>query len=128
MTITEELKRQIWEKATPVDGYDKNLYRKDSCGAWISYEQFENSKSDLGWEIDHIYPKSKLLELGIREDLIDNITNLRPLHWKNNRSKSDDYPNYMQSMRSEGDINIDVNIERSVNHKTQDKIKEFFEI
>lgn len=128
MTITEELKRQIWKKATPVDGYDKDVYRKDSCGAWICYDMFGNSKNDLGWEIDHIYPKSKLLELGIREDLIDNITNLRPLHWKNNRSKSDDYPNYMQSMRSEGDINVDVNIERSVNHKTQDKIKEFFEI
>lgn len=128
MTITEELKRQIWNKATPVDGYDKNLYRKDSCGAWISYEQFENSKSDLGWEIDHIYPKSKLLERGVCEDLIDDVRNLRPLHWKNNLSKGNDYPGYQACVRSEEDYNSEIDTERTVDAETQKKIKELYDL
>jgi 5-methylcytosine-specific restriction endonuclease McrA len=41
-------------------------------------------QSEGGWEIDHIVPVS----LGGSDDL----DNLQPLWWKNNRRKGDNYP------------------------------------
>jgi 5-methylcytosine-specific restriction endonuclease McrA len=41
--------------------------------------------STYGWEIDHIKPVAKRGG--------DEITNLQPLQWENNRRKGDDYPN-----------------------------------
>ncbi len=39
-----------------------------------------------GWEIDHVVPKS----IGGSDDL----NNLQPLQWQNNRHKGDDYPEW----------------------------------
>ena len=35
-----------------------------------------------------------------------NIYNLRPMHWENNRSKSDDYPHYDSAGCAKDDSNI----------------------
>src|SRR5262245_43688652 len=70
----------VWNKATPVDGYDPDLYRKDRCGAWIALRQYSMT-TELGWEVDHIYPRA----YGGSDDL----DNLQPLHWTNNRAKGD---------------------------------------
>ena len=37
MAFTEQEKRAAWNKAREVDGYDKNMFRKDACGAWIAW-------------------------------------------------------------------------------------------
>jgi 5-methylcytosine-specific restriction endonuclease McrA len=40
--------------------------------------------SKYGWEIDHIKPVSK--------GGTDDLSNLQPLQWENNRRKGDNYP------------------------------------
>ena len=90
-TLNESLfdkstEQRVWEKATPVAGKDPNVYRKDKCGAWIKRDMYGQSTTGLsmGWEIDHIKPKAKYGT--------DDLSNLQPLQWENNRNKADNYP------------------------------------
>jgi len=80
--------QKVWEKAKRVPGVDPAVYRKDHCNAWIKRSDYGINASSLStsWEIDHIKPKSK----GGKDDL----TNLQPLQWENNRGKSDNYPHW----------------------------------
>lgn len=76
----------VWIKGTIVPGYDLNEFRKDQCGAWIRFADYGNINSDLGWEIDHEKPVAK--------GGTDELKNLQPLHWRNNRSKGDNWPKW----------------------------------
>ncbi len=71
---------EIWAKAQVVYGYDPTKYRKDRYGSWIAFIAYGNISHDYGWEIDHIIPVSMGGE--------DHPDNMQPLHWKRNRSKS----------------------------------------
>lgn len=93
MEIDENLKRNVWEKGTPVSGYSSDLVRQDACGAYIIFTEY-GKKTPFGWEVDHIWPKKSLLEKGVSESLIDNLENLRPLQWENNLSKGCNFPSY----------------------------------
>ena len=75
----------VWIKAQAVQGYDPNVYRKDRCGPWIKKASY-GTTGDYGWEVDHIKP--------VAIQGTDDLSNLQPLHWRNNRGKSDDYPNW----------------------------------
>ena len=93
----------IWLKAQKIsDDHDANGYRKDSAGAWIkrSMRGDRSSETNFGWEVDHIKPKS--------DGGTNDISNLRPLHWMNNLSKSDNYPDWKPSVTSEGDHNVKI--------------------
>lgn len=75
----------VWQKAQAIQGYDANDYRKDCCNAWIKKSSY-GTNGDYGWEIDHEKP--------IAKGGTDDMNNLQPLHWQNNRGKSDTWPQW----------------------------------
>ena len=118
--IDNDLIQKVWEKGRKIDGYDPDIIRKDSCGAWIIRSEYGNTLNIFGWEVDHVYPKS----LGGDE----NILNLRPMQWENNKAKSNDYPTYNVSVQSENSTNIHVETQYTVNQELQDQLKELYHL
>lgn len=88
----------VWDKADAIDGYDMNMWRKDFAGAWIRRDHY-GVESKYGWEIDHLRPVS--------QGGSDELSNLRALHWRNNRKKSDNYPRFQTIITSEENTNIE---------------------
>lgn len=79
----------VWQKGTPEPNYSG--FRKDTCGASMQRSKYGETEQ-WGWEIDHKKPVSK--------GGIDDMSNLQPLQWENNRHKGDDYPNWSCKVKS----------------------------
>ncbi len=80
------VREMVWRKAEvlDVDGYQFGSVRRDARGDAMLWGAYGKTDSQFGWEIDHIYPVS--------HGGTDELTNLQPLQWKNNRRKSDALP------------------------------------
>ena len=72
----------VWRKGTPIPGYP--AFRRDVCNASMQRNKYGETV-EFGWEIDHIVPVSK--------GGTDDLSNLQPLQWENNRCKSDEISN-----------------------------------
>lgn len=118
--FNDEIIEKVWEKGTIEKDYDSNVFRKDPCGAWIIRSQYGNKNSKFGWSVDHIYPEA------LGGD--DNLLNLRPMQWENNLAKGDDYPVYKGVVQSESNDNIQVNIQFTINKKTQEQIAKLYNL
>lgn len=124
--FTNEQLNKIWEKGIPDPKYKAAFVRKDACGAWMIRGLYGKRDTPFGWEVDHIYPASRLGKLDVPQKLIDDEDNLRPLNWKNNDSKKDDYPGYHATCKAEDDKNVSCNEEMVVNEIVQSQISELF--
>ena len=86
--IDEETKLKVWSKGKVITQkgkeYDPKIWRMDVLGNVMKYSEHGNTKSVHGWEIDHIVPKSK--------GGTDEVSNLQPLQWEDNRKKGDVLP------------------------------------
>lgn len=81
MSFSQDIVNKVWQKATYVSpDAEAKGFRKDQCTAWIQRTAYGNRNSDYGWEIDHITTKD--------DGGGDELSNLRPLHWRNNVAKS----------------------------------------
>ena len=71
----------VFMKSEPIPGHDPTEWRRDVCGAVIRRSAHGDTKSKHGWEIDHIEP--------VAFGGTDELANLQPLQWENNRAKGD---------------------------------------
>jgi len=96
MSFTDEKIQQVWEKGKVVPNNNPNVWRFDANDAWIYRESYGNRKSMSGWEIDHIDP-----------DGGDELSNLRPLQWKNNVAKQDGRLKFVVTSKGSENIELD---------------------
>jgi hypothetical protein len=117
--FTDEQINNVWDKGIVQENNDPQQFRKDIVGAWIKRESY-GKEEPYGWEIDHVYPESKGGD--------DNLLNLRPMQWQNNRSKSDDYPEYNSKITSEGNKNIEKEQRYTVHEEIQKQLLVLYHI
>ena len=129
MEFSEDDIQGAWNRATVVEGFDENRFRKDACGAWIMRNKYGDTDSLYGWVIDHIIPRALLKEKGIvDEKKVSAAINLRALQHENNTSKSDDYPSYTAVVTSKGAENVKEWNFLQVNKKKQEDLNNFYEL
>jgi hypothetical protein len=72
---------RVWTKGKTIPNYDPGTWRYDIYGAVMKRQEHGNTSSKHGWEVDHITP--------VARRGTDDLSNLQPLQWENNRKKGD---------------------------------------
>lgn len=128
MNLSEKDKNIIFRKARKIEGLDADEWRMDACDAIICRSSYGRDDDFFGWEVDHIVPKSLLEESNVPQELIDDFRNLRPLNWRNNLSKGNDYPEYVADIKSEdgGESNVIRSSKRTVNKVKQKELRDLY--
>lgn len=78
MSFSEQDIEAVWNKGRVIPDFASDIWRWDVCGTVMKRSEHGNRNSKYGWEIDHINPNGN-----------DSLSNLQPLQWENNVSKSD---------------------------------------
>lgn len=126
--IDSEMVQLVWSKGIVDPAFNPDEVRKDAAGAWIRRDKYNDRSSAFGWEIDHIVPRSILQKKGFSNDGMNIIDNLRPMNWRNNVSKGDDYPSYNVAVVAKGNTNITTTGVKIVNSDVQSRLKSLFSI
>ena len=77
MKFSKEVIDAVWRKARAAADQDSTEWRKDECGAWITYEHYDNEDSEFGWKI-----------LNVSGGSPDEPGNLRPFHLENDFNRN----------------------------------------
>lgn len=72
MAYSYDVIQAVWKTARAMPHKDPARWRKDQCGAWIHFDQYDNEESEYGWKIARVQPGPGTA-----------IKNLRPLHRDN---------------------------------------------
>lgn len=83
--FTQDEINAVWCKGKIIANTNSDYRRLDIWGAIIEKDKYgDTTENGCGWEIDHIKPVAK--------GGTDDLSNLQPLQWQNNRKKCDNYP------------------------------------
>ena len=74
----DEFNDKVFVKGKIIPGKNPDEVRADACGSEIHRKDHGSTISQNGWEKDHINPNGG-----------DDLSNMQPLQWENNRKKSD---------------------------------------
>lgn len=55
-TYTIATRRKVWERAEELTGHPSDIWRKDSNGKSMNWQQYDDPKQKDGWKIVHITP------------------------------------------------------------------------
>jgi hypothetical protein len=78
-SFSDQIVEAVWEKARAMG--TSAILRVDAWGWTIVRQDYGNVRSRYGWEIDHVIPVS--------QGGTDDLSNLQPLQWENNRRKDE---------------------------------------
>jgi hypothetical protein len=70
--LSDEMIKQVWDKAQTIPGLSEHIWRVDSHGKWILWTNYNNRNSAYGWEIAFINPTANT----------DSLDKLQALHWE----------------------------------------------
>jgi hypothetical protein len=77
--FSDQIVEAVWEKARAMG--TSAILRVDAWGWTIVRQDYGNVRSRYGWEIDHVIP--------VEQGGTDDLSNLQPLQWENNRRKNE---------------------------------------
>ena len=94
--LKEKIKK-TWNKGNFSDmELNNDRLAKDYAGAIISFNEY-GQQSEYGWEIMHIVPASRTAEY-------ESEYNICPVHWRNLKSKGDNFPEWETIVSSNDNV------------------------
>lgn len=112
--MNQDLVNKVWAKGKPAED-DDHKYESVTDGIKpAKMYRYSRKNTNMAWEVDHIFPKKILEELGVPEELINHIDNLRPLQHSNNEAKGDLFPSYNKSVCWDSERQMNASYKRNV--------------